>query len=94
MQIAMRYSNCEPDTAITYAALLLQSGRLHQAMAMLNLLSVEAPGDSRVFSNRAVLYYTQKRPDLARADAQMAQRLNPANAQAAAILARLQSVAP
>jgi Tfp pilus assembly protein PilF len=90
MQLAMRYSDCEPDTTITYAALLLQSGHYSQALAMLNHLSVDQPQNSRVFSNRAVLYYVQKRPDLARADAEIAVRLNPANAQAAAILGRLQ----
>ena len=90
LQIAMRSSDCQPDTAVTYAALLLQSGQYPQALAMLNFLSVELPHHSRVFSNRALLFFIQKRPDLARGDAENALRLNPANAQAAAVLARLQ----
>jgi Tfp pilus assembly protein PilF len=93
LQIAMRYSNCEPDTAITYAALLVQAGHYPQALAMLNVLSVEAWGDSRVFSNRAVVHYMQQRPDLARADVSTALHLNPANTQAAALLPRLQAAA-
>ena len=63
MLIAMRYSNCEPDTAITFAALLVQSRHDNQALAMLNLLAVELPRHSRVFSNRAALFYIDKRPD-------------------------------
>jgi Flp pilus assembly protein TadD len=71
----------------------VQAGRYSQALAMLNVLSVEAWGDSRVFSNRAVVHYMQKRPDLARADVATALHLNPANTQAAALLGRLQPAA-
>jgi tetratricopeptide (TPR) repeat protein len=79
----------EPDLVIDYAALQVQEQRYEEAVALLNTAIVSWPGMARAYSNRAVALYRLNRLDQARADALTALRLDPGNAQAAALLKRL-----
>jgi len=91
-QIALRTSagfSVEPEILISFGALELQTGKYDKALALLNSAIHSWPGLSRAYSNRAVVFYRMNRNDLARADVEMALRLNPGNLQAAALLGRL-----
>jgi len=91
-EIALRASagySVEPEMLISYAALELQAGRYDKALALLNSAIRSWPGISRAYSNRAVVFYRMNRNDLARADVEMALRLNPGNLQASTLLGRL-----
>jgi len=83
------------DVQVTYASFLVQTRRFAPALAVLDAVIAAQPGSSRAHSNRAVLYYYLEQPGRARADAQTALRLNPANQQAANLLEkRLAAGAP
>jgi Tfp pilus assembly protein PilF len=71
-----------------YAALLIELGRYEPALALLNRVISESPGYARAWSNRAVLYLILGNKAQARADAEQALRLDPANGQAAKVLER------
>jgi Flp pilus assembly protein TadD len=67
----------------------VQEQHYEKALALLTTAIVSWPGMTRAYSNRAVVFYRLNRPDLARADAVTALRLDPGNAQAAALLKRM-----
>ncbi len=75
--------------AVNCAALLMQSGRPGDALAVLDREIAEAPNYSRAWSNRAVLRLQQGQFVYARTDAETALRLDPKNAQAAGVLQKL-----
>ena len=83
----------EADTAVTYAAFLLQTGHTDDALKLLDMILARNPGCSRAYSNRAVIAYRAGQRDAAARDAQTALRLDPSNDQAAnlmRVLTRLQ----
>lgn len=74
---------------VNYAALLMESGRTTEALAVLDREIAEAPSYSRAWSNRAALRYQLGQFAYARTDAETALRLASGNAQAAAVLQKL-----
>jgi protein O-mannosyl-transferase len=72
--------------AVNYAALLMQTGHMDGALAVLNREITESPSYARAWSNRAVIYYKQGQTAPSRADAQAALRLDPGNTQAQKLL--------
>lgn len=94
---ALRGSTGNPlysEVQVTYASFLMETGRYEPALALFDNVIAAQPGSSRAHSNRAVLYYRLKQPERARADAQIALRLNPANRQAAILEQRLAAGTP
>ncbi|MGB7848341.1 MAG: tetratricopeptide repeat protein [Candidatus Acidiferrum sp.] len=72
--------------AVTLAAQLMKLGRNDDALKILNEEIAASPGDSRAWSNRAVIRYWRGDAESARADATAALRLDPTNAQAQRLL--------
>jgi tetratricopeptide (TPR) repeat protein len=72
--------------AVNLAAFEIQSGRLDDALQLLNREIAESPGYSRSWSNRAVAHLKLGQPAAAQSDAKMALQLDPANAQAQGVL--------
>jgi protein O-mannosyl-transferase len=80
--------------AVTLAAWLLQHHDDDAALQILNQVIVDYPGESRAWSNRAVIHYHRREFAAATNDAQQALRLDPASAQAQGLLAELTKNAP
>jgi Flp pilus assembly protein TadD len=72
--------------AVNYAALLIQTGHMDGALGVLNREIAESPNYARSWSNRAVIHYKLGESTPARADAQAALHLDPANTQAQAVI--------
>jgi len=70
------------DMAVNLAAAYMQTNDMGSALNLLNREISEAPGYARAWANRAVLRYKGGEIALARADAEMALRLDPDNRQA------------
>jgi protein O-mannosyl-transferase len=79
---------------VNFAAILMKTNHTDAALGLLNREIVDAPSYSPGWSNRAHLYFTQDQLAEARADAETALRLDPANEQAQQILNVLESSAP
>ena len=82
----------DPDynsNGITFAAWLLQHGDEEAALGILNPIIAASPGESRAWSNRAVIRYQRGELGPAREDVLMALQLDPGNAQAQSLLAAL-----
>jgi protein O-mannosyl-transferase len=72
--------------AVNYAALLIQTGQIDGALGVLNREVAQSPNYARAWSNRAVIHYKLGETTPARADAQAALHLDPANKQAQAVI--------
>lgn len=72
--------------AVSLAAQLTKLGQNEQAEHVLDEVIAQSPGYGRAWSNRAVVRYKRGEKDGAHADAEMALRLDPANAQAQTVL--------
>lgn len=72
--------------ALNLAAWLVQQGDSDGALKILNQVIADSPGEARAWSNRAVVLYKRGETAAARADAETALRLDPANSQAASLL--------
>ncbi len=68
--------------AVNLATLYMQTDHLDGALDLLNREISESPGYAPAWATRAVLRYKGGKTALARADAEMALRLDPANTQA------------
>ncbi len=80
------------DTLVTtYAALLIEMRYYDSALALLDHVIAGSPNFSRAYSNRAVIRYYRGQVKEARADAETALRLSPANHQARALLQRMEN---
>ena len=79
--------------AVNYAGLLMQSGHMDGALAVLNREITESPSYARAWANRAVIHYKQGQSGPARSDAEAALRLDPENTQAHKLLQMLQAPA-
>ncbi len=75
--------------AVNLAGQLIKLGKNDDALKLLNEEIATSPGSSRAWSNRAAIWYQRGEVASARADAEAALRLDPANAQAQNLLARL-----
>jgi tetratricopeptide (TPR) repeat protein len=75
--------------AVNLAGVLMKTGQVDAALELLNRQVAEAPAYARGWSNRAVIHYERGNVDSARSDASTALRLDPQNAQAAAVIRRL-----
>jgi tetratricopeptide (TPR) repeat protein len=82
------------DMTVNLAAVYLQQGNIRGALDILNREISEAPGYARAWANRAVIHYKQGETRLARADAEMALRLDPANQQSQNLLRLLSASKP
>lgn len=76
---------------VNLAAQLVKVGEKDRALALLDQVISDSPADARAWSNRAVLLYSRGEYAEALKGAQMALRLDPANAQALNLLAMLRS---
>ena len=72
--------------ATNYAALLMDSGRPGDALAILDRVIAASPKFSRALANRAVIHFKQGDREAARADAESALRVDPNNKQAQSVL--------
>jgi protein O-mannosyl-transferase len=79
---------------VNLAAQLMKLEKNNEALKLLNQDITESPGFARAWSNRAVLHYKLGERESARADAQTALRLDPANTQALNLLTLLNSTSP
>jgi Tfp pilus assembly protein PilF len=79
---------------VNLAAQLMKLEKNDEALKLLNQDISESPGFARAWSNRAVLRYKLGEMESARADAQTALRLDPANTQALNLLSLLNSTSP
>jgi len=75
---------------VNFAGVLMQTDHPEGALRLLNREIAESPHYARAWANRAVLLYGRGDTDSARADAQTALRLDPANQQAQAVLRHLE----
>jgi protein O-mannosyl-transferase len=73
-------------TAVLLAAELMKLGETDAALARLNEEIKKSPGYSPAWSNRAVIHYWRGEIQAARADAEVALRLDPSSAQAQDVL--------
>ena len=67
--------------AVNLAAVLMQTDHMGRALELLNREIAESPEYARAWSNRAVIHYKRGEMALARADAEVAMRLDPSNRQ-------------
>jgi Tfp pilus assembly protein PilF len=67
---------------VTLAELLIRTGRVDDALEVLNREISESPGYALAWSNRAVIHYMRGDKASARADTEAALRLDPGNAEA------------
>jgi protein O-mannosyl-transferase len=79
---------------VNLAAQLMKLEKNDEALKLLNQDIAESPGFARAWSNRAVLRYKLGEVESARADAETALRLDPANAQALHLLSLPNSIGP
>jgi protein O-mannosyl-transferase len=79
---------------VTFAAILMKTNHSDGAMEYLNREIAESPAYAPAWSTRAGLHYQQGELAAARADAEMAMHLNPADQQARDILRQLGPSAP
>jgi Tfp pilus assembly protein PilF len=79
---------------VNLAAQLMKLEKNDEALKLLNQDISESPGFARAWSNRAVLRYKLGEMGSARADAETALRLDPANTQALNLLRLLNSTSP
>ena len=80
--------------AVNLATLYMQTDHLDGALDLLNREISESPGYARAWANRAVLRYKGGQIALARADAEMALRLDPGNRQAQNLMQLLNASNP
>jgi tetratricopeptide (TPR) repeat protein len=80
--------------AVNLATLYMQTDHLDGALDLLNREISESPGYARAWANRAVLRYKGGQIALARADAEMALRLDPGNKQAQNLMQLLNASNP
>jgi len=80
--------------AVNLAALLMQTGHMDGALELLNREISESPGYARAWSNRAVIRYKRGEVASARADAEVALRLDSDNTQAQNLMRMLNTSAP
>src|ERR1700686_2144624 len=67
--------------AVNPAAVLMQTAHMGRGLELLNREIAESPEYARAWSNRAVIHYKRGEMALARADAEVAMRLDPSNRQ-------------
>jgi tetratricopeptide (TPR) repeat protein len=79
---------------VNLAVFWMQTGRMDDALELLNREIAESPGYSRGWSNRAVIRYKRGETASARADAEVALRLEPGNTQAQNLMRLLTTSAP
>lgn len=79
--------------AVNLAAVMMQTGYIDGALDLLNREIAESPRYARAWSNRAVIRFQRGDATPARADAQQALRLDPANIQAQNLIHRLDGTA-
>jgi Flp pilus assembly protein TadD len=77
--------------AVTLAAQLMKVGKDDEALQLLDTEIQESRGDTRAWSNRAIIRQRRGELELARTDAQMALRLDPTNVQAENLLSTLKA---
>lgn len=82
------------DMAVNLAGLYLQTNDFDRALAVLNREISDSPRYPRAWANRAVLHYQAHQLELARADAEMALRLDPQNGQARNLIQALRAIPP
>ena len=80
--------------AVNLATLYMQTDHLDGALDLLNREISESPGYARAWANRAVVRYKGGQIALARADAEMALRLDPGNRQAQNLMQLLNASNP
>ena len=80
--------------AVNYAAALIQTGRIDEALELLNREITESPSYARAWSNRAVIRHKRGEIEAARGDATIALKLDPTNAQAQNVLQLLNAGTP
>ena len=86
LELTRRDSPRYPEREINLAAMLVKLGKDDEALTLLNDAVAGAPGNPRGWSNRAVVHYRRGEMDMARADAEMALRVDPFNGQAQGVL--------
>ena len=79
---------------VSLALLLIRSGRVDDALEVLNQEISESPGYSPAWSNRAVIDYSRANTASARADAEAALRLDPGNVEAQRLMRLLGAASP
>lgn len=93
MEKALSMTGTEDPTyayvGVNLAAQLIKLGRNDEALVLLDKEIVTAPGNTRVWSNRAVVRYRRGEEESARTDAAVALRLDATNTQALNLLSLL-----
>jgi tetratricopeptide (TPR) repeat protein len=82
------------DMAVNLAGVYIQTDHMDRALDLLNREILESPRYARAWANRAVLRYKGHETALARADAEMAIRLDPDNRQARNLMQLLKTLNP